>query len=195
VTSRSAGKPLILEVAISEPRIELERCTSSSRVYDGHILNFRVDQVALENGKTTQREIIEHRGAAAIVAVTGDRDVILVRQYRYAITTNLLEIPAGTMEPGETPQQCASRELEEETGYRCKKIEKILEFFPVPGYSTEKIHVYLARELIKSKMHTEDDERIELEILPFHRALEKVRSGEIQDAKSICALYRAAELI
>lgn len=168
---------------------------SSSRVYDGRILNFRVDQVALANGGTTKREVIEHRGAAAIVPVTRDLDVILVRQYRYAITTNLLEIPAGTMEPGETPEQCASRELEEETGYRCKEIEKILEFFPVPGYSTEKIHVYLAKGLTNSKMHTEDDEKIELEILPFHRALEKVRSGEIQDAKSICALYRAAELI
>jgi ADP-ribose pyrophosphatase len=191
----SAGKPLILEVAIQEPRIRLERCTSSSRVYDGRILNFRVDQVMLENGKTTKREIIEHHGAAAIVPVTRDRDVILVRQYRYAITTHLLEIPAGTMEPGERPEQCASRELEEETGYSCKEMEKIMEFFPVPGYSTEKIHVYLAKELIKSKMHTEDDENIELEIMPLHRALEKVRSGEIQDAKSICALYRAAELI
>jgi len=173
----------------------LERCTSSSSVYDGHILNLRVDQVTLENGKTTKREIIEHRGAAAIVPLTQDRDVIIVRQYRYAITTNLLEIPAGTMEPGEKPEQCATRELEEETGYRCNEIEKILEFFPVPGYSTEKIHVYLARGLVDSKMHTEEDEKIELEILPFHRALEKVRSGEIQDAKSICALYRAAELI
>jgi len=85
----------------------------------------------LGTGKTTKREIIEHRGAAAIVPVTRDRDVILVRQYRYALTTNLLEIPAGTLEPGETPEQCASRELEEETGYRCKEIEKILEFFPV----------------------------------------------------------------
>jgi len=173
----------------------LERCTSSSRLYHGRILNLRVDQVTLGNGKTTKREIIEHHGAAAIVPLTQDRDVILVRQYRYAIATNLLEIPAGTMELGETPEQCASRELEEETGYRCKEITKILEFFPVPGYGTEKIHVYLAKGLINSEMHTEDDEKIELEIMPFHKALEKVRSGEIQDAKSICALYRAAELI
>jgi ADP-ribose pyrophosphatase len=189
------GKPLILVVEIREPTIELERCTSSSRAYDGRILNLRVDQVTLVNGKTTKREIIEHRGAAAIVPVTQDGKVILVRQYRYAITTNLLEIPAGTMEPGETPNQCASRELEEETGYKCKVIEEIMKFFPVPGYSTEKIHVYLARGLTKSKMHTEEDEKIELEILPFHRALEKIRSGEIQDAKSICALYRCAELV
>lgn len=173
----------------------MEHCTSSSRVYDGRILNLRVDQLMLGNGKTAKREIIEHRGAAAIVPVIQGRDVVLVRQYRYAVATDLLEVPAGTMEQGETPEECAVRELEEETGYRCKEIEKILEFFPVPGYSTEKIHVYIAKGLSKSKMHTEDDEQISVEILPMENALEKVRSGEIHDAKSICALFRAAELL
>jgi ADP-ribose pyrophosphatase len=173
----------------------LEQCTSSSRVYDGRILNLRVDQLMLGNGKTVKREIIEHRGAAAIVPVIQGRDVVLVRQYRYAVATDLLEVPAGTMEQGETPEECAVRELEEETGYRCKEIEKILEFFPVPGYSTEKIHVYIAKGLSKSKMNTEDDEQIGVEILPIENALEKVRSGEIHDAKSICALFRAAELL
>jgi len=173
----------------------LEHCTSSSRVYDGRILNLRVDQLMLENGKTAKREIIEHRGAAAIVPVIQGRDVVLVRQYRYAVAAELLEVPAGTMEQGETPEECAVRELEEETGFRCKEIEKILEFFPVPGYSTEKIHVYIAKGLTKSKMNTEDDEQISVEILPMENALEKVRSGEIHDAKSICALFRAAELL
>jgi len=173
----------------------LEQCTSSSRVYDGRILNLRVDQLMLGNGKTAKREIIEHRGAAAIVPIIQDRDVVLVRQYRYAVATDLLEVPAGTMEQGETPEECAVRELEEETGYRCKEIEKILEFFPVPGYSTEKIHVYIAKGLSQSKMNTEDDEQISVEILPMENALEKVRSGEIHDAKSICALFRAAELL
>ena len=173
----------------------MEHCTSSSRVYDGRILNLRVDQLMLENGKTAKREIIEHRGAAAIVPVIQGRDVVLVRQYRYAVAAELLEVPAGTMEQGETPEECAVRELEEETGFRCKEIEKILEFFPVPGYSTEKIHVYIAKGLTKSKMNTEDDEQISVEILPMENALEKVRSGEIHDAKSICALFRAAELL
>jgi ADP-ribose pyrophosphatase len=173
----------------------LEQCTSSSRVYDGRILNLRVDQLMLGNGKTAKREIIEHRGAAAIVPVIQGRDVVLVRQYRYAVATDLLEVPAGTMEQGETPEECAVRELEEETGFRCKEIEKILEFFPVPGYSTEKIHVYIAKGLSQSKMNTEDDEQISVEILPMENALEKVRSGEIHDAKSICALFRAAELL
>ena len=173
----------------------MEHCTSSSRVYDGRILNLRVDQVMLRNGKTTKREVIEHRGAAAIVPIIEERNVVLVRQYRYAIATDLLEIPAGTMEQGEEPEECAVRELEEETGYRCKEIEKIMEIFSVPGYSTEEIHVYLAKGLVKSEMHTEEDEQINLEILPLENALGKIRSGEIRDAKSICALFRAAELL
>lgn len=173
----------------------MERCTSSSRVYDGRILNLHVDQVMLGNGKTTTREVIEHRGAAAIVPIIQERKVVLVRQFRYAIATDLLEVPAGTMERGEQPEECAVRELEEETGYGCKEIEKIMEFFPVPGYSTEKIHVYLAKGLVKSETHTEEDEEINLEILSLENALGKVRSGEIRDAKSICALFRAAELL
>ena len=173
----------------------MERCTSSSRVYDGRILNLRVDQVMLGNGKTATREVIEHRGAAAIVPIIQERNVVLVRQFRYAIATDLLEVPAGTMERGEQPEECAVRELEEETGYGCKEIEKIMEFFPVPGYSTEEIHVYLAKGLVKSEMHTDEDEEIYLEILSLENALGKVRSGQIRDAKSICALFRAAELL
>lgn len=149
----------------------------------------------LRTGKIATREVIEHRGAAAIVPIIQERNVVLVRQYRYAIATDLLEIPAGTMELGEQPDRCAVRELEEETGYKCKEIEKILEFFPVPGYSTEEIHVYLAKDLVKSEMHTEEDEQINLEIVPLESALRKVRSGEIRDAKSICALFRTAELL
>ncbi|MGD0176313.1 MAG: NUDIX hydrolase [Candidatus Bathyarchaeia archaeon] len=158
-------------------------------------MNLRVDQVMLGNGKTATREVIEHRGAAAIVPIIQERNVVLVRQFRYAIATDLLEVPAGTMEGGEQPEECAVRELEEETGYACKEIEKIMEFFPVPGYSTEEIHVYLAKGLVKSEMHTDEDEEINLEILSLENALGKVRSGEIRDAKSICALFRAAELL
>ncbi len=173
----------------------MERCTSSWRVYDGRIVNLRVDQVRREDGKTATREVVEHQGAAAIVPIIHDNNVVLVRQYRYAVITELLEIPAGTLEQGETPEECATRELEEETGYKCKEIRKIMEFFPVPGYSTEKIHVYLAKGLTKTQMRTEEDERINVDIMPVKIALQKIRSGEINDAKSICALFRAAELL
>ncbi len=173
----------------------MERCISSSRLYDGRILNLRVDDVQLDNGRPTKREIVEHRGAAAIVPITDSGNVILVRQYRYAVSTELLEVPAGTLEPGEDSESCARRELEEETGFRCREIRKISELFVAPGYSTEKIHVYLAKGLTKSNMRTEEDEQIKVETLSIASALERIRMGEIRDAKTICALFRSAELL
>ena len=175
--------------------IQLERCTSSSRIYDGRIISLRVDQVVTGNGRPTTREVVEHRGAAAIVPLLDGNNVILVRQYRYAIASDLLEIPAGTLERGESPYECARRELEEETGYRCGELEKMLECYVAPGYSMEKIHFFLARQLVRAQMRTEEDEQIKIEVLPIVSALEKIRSGEIQDAKTVCALYRALDLI
>jgi ADP-ribose pyrophosphatase len=172
----------------------LERCTKSDLVYKGRILNLRVDEVQFEDGASTSREVVEHRGAAAIVPML-DEKVILVRQFRYASSRELLEIPAGTLELGEEPEVCARRELEEETGYRTDDLQKILECFIAPGYSTERIHFYLARNLERSKMKTEEDERIEVEIVPIASALEKIRAGEICDAKTVCALYRALEFL
>jgi nudix-type nucleoside diphosphatase (YffH/AdpP family) len=172
----------------------LERCTKSDRLYTGKVLNLRVDQVEFGDGTSTVREVVEHRGAAAIVPLIENK-VVLVRQFRYATSSTLLEIPAGTLEPGEEPEACARRELEEETGYRCNELRKILECFLAPGYSTEKIHFYLATKLEPAKMKTEEDERIELEIVPIAEALKKIRRGEVHDAKTVCALYRASELL
>jgi ADP-ribose pyrophosphatase len=175
--------------------MKLEQRISSRRIYDGRILNFRVDEVKIENGKLTSREIVEHRGAAAIVPILEGSEVILVRQYRYAVSTELLEIPAGTLEPGEQAEDCAKRELEEETGYTCQVISKVLECFVAPGYSTEKIHIYLAKGLTKTRPRTEEDEKITVESFPFEAALDKIRSGEIQDAKTIAGLHAAAQLL
>lgn len=173
----------------------MEHCTKSSRIYEGKILNLRVDQVQFEDGTSTIREVIEHRGAAAIVPILeGDR-VVLVRQFRYAANSELLEIPAGTLEPGEDPEICALRELEEETGYKSKEILKILECHIAPGYSTEKIHFYLARALVRTEMKTEEDERIKIEVIPIKEALDTIRNGQIRDAKTVCGLYRALELL
>lgn len=174
--------------------IQLEHCTSSSRLYDGRIINLRVDQVVTEEGRPTTREVVEHRGAAAIVPLLDGNSIVLVRQYRYAIASDLLEIPAGTLEVGESPLDCAKRELEEETGYKCGELKKILECYVAPGYSMEKIHFFIARQLVRTHMRTEEDEHIKIEVMPIAYALEKIRSGEIQDAKTVCALYRVADL-
>ena len=121
--------------------------------------------------------------------------MILVRQYRYAVSTELLEIPAGTLEPGEEAEDCARRELEEETGYTCHSIAKVAECFMAPGYSTEKIYIYLAKGLTKTQTRLEEDENLTAESFPFEVALAKIRSGEIQDAKTIAGLQGAAHLL
>jgi ADP-ribose pyrophosphatase len=149
----------------------------------------------LENGRETTREIVEHRGAVAIVPLLDNGEVVLVRQYRYAIGSDLLEIPAGTLETGEKPESCAKRELEEETGYRCGELKKILECVVAPGYSTERIHFYLARGLTRAEMKTEEDELIKIESMPLRSALEKVRRGEIGDAKTVCGLFRTFDFL
>jgi ADP-ribose pyrophosphatase len=174
--------------------MNLEQCISSKRIYEGNVLNLRVDEVRTENGSLAGREVVEHRGATAIVPLLENGDVVLVRQYRYPIQSDLLEIPAGTLKPNESPVDCAIRELEEETGYRCKEAAKILECFVAPGYSTEKIHIYLAKGLTKTQTNMDEDENINTELVQFSEALRKIRVGEIQDAKSIVGLYAVARL-
>lgn len=173
----------------------MEQCISTKRIYEGRVLNLRVDEVRLEKGDLGRREVVEHLGAAAIVPILDGGDVILVRQYRYPVGTDLLEIPAGTLKPNEDPKECAVRELEEETGYRCKEISKMTECFVAPGYSTEKIYIYLAKRLTKTETKMDEDESIILERYRFSEALEKIRTGEIRDAKSIVGLQTAAELL
>ena len=175
--------------------MNLEKRISSKRIYEGNVLNLRVDEVKVENGRITRREVVEHRGAAAIVPILDDGDVILVRQYRYAIEDDLLEIPAGTLQADEVPSDCALRELEEETGYRCGELVKLMECFVAPGYSTEKIHLFLARGLTKTKTRMDEDEIINVERVKFSDAIRRIRAGEIQDAKSIVGLRAAESLI
>jgi ADP-ribose pyrophosphatase len=173
----------------------LETRIASKRIYEGKVLNLRVDEVRIENGNIARREVVEHHGAAAIVPILGTAEVLLVRQYRYPVGSDLLEIPAGTLRANEDPEDCAVRELEEETGFRCNEINRLTEYFVSPGYSTEKIHIYLARNLTKTHTHMDADESITVERYPFSEALEKVRTGAILDAKSIVGLQAAARLL
>jgi len=173
----------------------MERCTSTTRVFDGRILKLRVDKVVLDDGLQATREVVEHPGASVIIPLLEDNRVLLVRQYRYAIGKELLEIPAGTCNNGEPPEICAERELQEETGYACEDLEKVLECYVAPGYSTEKIHFYLARKLRKAEQAPDDDERITVEPVKITEALSKIRDGEISDAKTICALFRILDFV
>ena len=173
----------------------MERCTSTTRIFEGRILNLRVDRILFDDGIEATREVVEHRGASVIIPLLEDQRVLLVRQYRYAIGKELLEIPAGTCDEGESPEDCAKRELQEETGFTCDDMEKVLECYVAPGYSTEKIHFYLARRLKRTQQDPDEDERISVEPVSIPEALAKIRNGEICDAKSICALFRTLDFI
>jgi len=168
--------------------VNRETTITSRCIYKGRVVNLRIDTVRLENGDLTTREIVEHRGAVAIVALDEDDNVLLVRQFRKPVESELLEIPAGTLEPGEEPESCALRELEEETGYNAGRLERILGFYSSPGFCDEYIHIYFATDLVKNKARAQADEAIEVVKVPFSKALEMVLSGEICDAKTIIGL-------
>lgn len=172
-----------------------EKVQKVTTVYEGRILNVIVEDVLLPTGRHTRREILRHRGAAAIVPMLDDGTVVLIRQYRHAIRDILWEIPAGTLEPGENPVECAKRELVEETGFGCSSLEKLTEIFPAPGYTNERIHIYLATKLLKAEQKLDVDESIEVHLVAMHKAVGMIRSGEIKDAKTITGLLLTYALI
>jgi ADP-ribose pyrophosphatase len=169
-----------------------ERVIDSRTIYEGRIVRFRVDTVALPDGSTTVREVIGTPGAVVVVPLTDDGQVRMVRQYRSAIGEFLLELPAGTLEPGEAPEQAAPRELAEETGDRAARWLWLSGFFTVPGVCDEYIHLYLATDLTPGQTNQDADEFIEVVTIPLDEALVMVKKGEIRDAKTIIGLLMAA---
>ena len=168
-----------------------EELISSRRIYEGRVVGLRVDRVRLPSGQLTEREIVEHAGAVGVVAVDDDGHVLLVRQFRSSIGTMLLEIPAGTLAEGEDVRACAFRELREETGYLAQEMEHLYAFFSSPGFSNERIWLFLATGLSLGAQKLEADEIIEVVELPLERALDMVAAGEICDGKTILGLVAA----
>jgi len=168
-----------------------EELVSSQRVYEGRVVSLRVDTVRLPSDRITEREIVEHQGSVAIVALDEDDDVILVNQFRAAVGRALLEIPAGTLEAGEDAEACAFRELQEETGYVAGHLEELYTFYTSPGFSNERIWLYLGTNLKPGSQDMESDENIEVIKLPLDKALEMISSAEICDGKTILGLMAA----
>jgi ADP-ribose pyrophosphatase len=164
------------------------RTLSSRYVYNGHNIRLRVDDVLLPSGKKTVREVVEHNGAVVIVAVDEEKNVLLVRQFRHAAGKELLEIPAGGIDSGETPEETARREMQEETGYAPGHLESLGGFYSAPGYASEYLHLFLATELMPARLIAEDTEEINLVKMPLDEAVKLIRKGDIQDAKSIAGL-------
>ena len=163
-------------------------------IYRGRTFNVDIDKVRLPGGAEAELELVHHRGAAAVVPVLDDGTVLLVRQYRYATGGWLLEIPAGKLDGGESPETCAGREAEEEVGYRPSKLEPLGWIWSSPGFADEKIWLFLATGLQEAKQELEHDEVLHIERMPFQEAVEKAARGEIHDAKSAVALMRAGRV-
>jgi ADP-ribose pyrophosphatase len=160
-------------------------------IYEGRIFDIQILETRLPNGKQAQYEVVSHAGAVALVPVDRDGNIWFVTQYRVAAGEDLIEIPAGILEPGEDPYAAAAREIREEIGQAPKSIEKLGEIFPTPGYSNEIIHIFLATELSPEQLDQDDDEFIEITAVPIDQALEMVRSGKIVDGKTLAALLLA----
>jgi ADP-ribose pyrophosphatase len=164
------------------------KTTGSKIVYRGEVLNVRRDEVTLPSGRNTTREVAEHANAVAIVAIDPNGNVLLERQYRQAAGKELLEIPAGGIEPGEDPAAAVCREMQEETGFLPRKVTRLGGFYCAPGWATEYLHLYLATDLVPSQLTAEDTEEITLEAVPADRITGLIMNGAIEDCKSVAGL-------
>ena len=170
----------------------IEEKIAEKTVFDGVLLHIQKDTVKLPNGHEATREWVRHQGAASVLPILPNGDVILVRQYRYPIGKVTLEVPAGKLDKNEEPLNCAIRELEEETGFVADKIKKLTTIATTVGFSNEYIHLYVAEDLSVGKFNPDDDEFINVVKMPFAEALKKVENGEIFDAKSMISILMYA---
>lgn len=160
-------------------------------IHKGRVYELVSENITLDNGVTTDTEFIHHPGATAIVPMLDETQIILINQYRHALRKFIWEIPAGTLNPRETAISCARRELIEETGYSAQLWKPLAEITPVPGYSDERIYIYLASDLELAGQSLDSDEILNVHALKFEDALNMIRHGEIQDSKTISGLFLA----
>lgn len=164
-------------------------------IYDGPVVYLRVEDAALPTGQKIPLDVIRHPGASAVVPLDWNGEVILIRQYRHAAGGFIYEVPAGKLDSGEAPEVCAARELIEEAGVEAGRVDHLGSILTTPGFTDEVIHLYLGRELMKAEQKLEHDEVLSIERVTFARALEMCASGEIRDAKTICALVMAEKFL
>jgi ADP-ribose pyrophosphatase len=167
------------------------------RIHTGKVLNLDVDRVRFPDGSVGELEIIRHSGASAVVPFLSDPagddpHLLLIKQYRYAANGYLYEIPAGRLDPGEAPPDCAKRELQEETGCSAERVDFLITMYTTPGFTDERIHLFMATGLTPGETGHESDEFLTLEPVPLTRALEMIRDGEIQDGKTALGILYVA---
>ena len=191
ISAATAHGPYQEHIVSDSPRV------STRRMYSGRIINLDIDTVRFPNGTIGELEMIRHPGASAVVPFLtdpagDDPTVLLIRQYRYAAERYLYEVPAGRLDPGEAPDACARRELREETGCQAERVEHLITMYTTPGFTDERIHLFMATGITRGEDAREADEFIETETMPLSRALSLVERGEIQDGKTALALMYTA---
>ncbi|MGL4912185.1 MAG: NUDIX hydrolase [Romboutsia sp.] len=172
-----------------------EKTISSDRIYTGKVISVKVDTVEVENKGYQKREIVEHPGAVGVVAINDNNEVVLVKQFRKPIEKVIWEIPAGKLESGENPKECAIRELKEETGYEAENLKLIHKFYTSSGFSNQKIYIYLATGLNAGENKLDEDESLEVYNIKLEEAYNMIIKNEIEDAKTSIGILLAKELI
>jgi ADP-ribose pyrophosphatase len=169
---------------------------SSEIVFRGKVFNVKVDEIQYDSGNKGRREIVIHPGGAVVVPLKNDGKIIMVNQFRYPFQKNILELPAGKLDVGEDPYVCAARELEEETGYKTNSLEKLGAIYTTPGFCSEILHIYIAKNLIPGKHNREEGEHgMEVVELALNEIEKKIKNGDITDGKTICGIYLAYQYL
>ncbi len=172
-----------------------EKTIKSEKVFEGHIIDVRVDTVVLPEGKTAFRDIVDHPGGVGILAITDDNKIIMVKQFRKPIEEAIYEIPAGKLDAGEEPLLCGIRELEEETGYKAKEFIPLGHMYPSPGFANEVTHLFMARGLYSGEINPDDDEYLDVEKFDIEDVKKMIMYNEINDAKTIMAFFKGLEIM
>lgn len=172
-----------------------EKTLNQEYMFKGRIINVRRDSIELPDGKEATREVVEHKGGVCVLPITDEGEILMVRQFRYPYMEQLLEIPAGKRDSlEEEPLECGKRELKEETGAESDNFVFLGEFYPTPGYTNEKIYIYYADNLTFGDTNPDEDEFLDIERVPFEKALDMVLCGKIKDGKTQCAIMKVAML-
>ena len=171
-----------------------EKCSETS-IYEGKIIKVHVDEVKLQNGKKSKREVVDHNGGVCVAVLTEKNEILLVKQFRYPYKEVLWEVPAGKLEIGEDPFEAMKREQKEETGTTGENYLSLGKLYPSPGYCGEIIYMWACRQISSGELHLDEDEFLEVVKMPMAEAVEKVMNGEIQDAKTQAAVLKTARLL
>jgi ADP-ribose pyrophosphatase len=166
-----------------------EKTIRSKTIFEGKVIRLQVDEVELPNGKQSSRELVKHPGAVAVIPVSAEGKLVLLRQFRKPLEKEIFEIPAGKLEDGEEPLYCAERELKEETGYSAGHLEFVTSFYTSPGFANEILYVYRAERLTVGQAEPDQDEFVEKVEVSLEEAFQLLKDEKIHDAKTVFALY------